>query len=375
MVVAEDEVVGDAQDGGAERAVAVADQRAVGFVYLVTLITGWSQAGAAGDGLGIGVVFHRPHLTGEVGGADDVDAGEGEQQHVGRLRQSAGDVAFQGLDFLGFSLAIVVEGQGDAVVLCGGDIAGGGLFGPVEDGLDGALLEADAGLAKRVTEGCHSGGAELLGRGEVAEQVPGNGALPELVEAGGEAGQGGFEVFADLAVEGGAFADQVAAMADDKLQGGPGLVAGGLEQGEAGDGGAMDGGQVGVVGLVAGIDGLAILLGDEGMEDACLEAGGGEGALHEAVIASGAFDGDEAVVELVRGEGLADLGDGGVESGAVVGDGGGRDEDAAVEVGEEELGACLGTVEADDAEVFGTDLLDAGMEDAAGLADAGSGSA
>ena len=88
---------------------------------------------------------------GEVGGADDVDAGEGQQQDVGRLRQSAGDVAFQGLDFLGFSLAIVVEGQGDAEVLVGGDVAGRGLVGPVEDGLDGALLEADAGLAEGVT--------------------------------------------------------------------------------------------------------------------------------------------------------------------------------------------------------------------------------
>ena len=61
----------------------------------------------------------------------------------------------------------------------------------------------------------------------------------------------------------------------------------------------MDGGQVGVVGLVAGIDGLAVLLGGEGMEDAGLEAGGGEGALHEAVVAAGAFDGDEAIVEVV----------------------------------------------------------------------------
>ena len=50
VVVADDQVVGDAEDGGAERAVAVADQRAVGFVYLVTLVTGRSQAGAAGDG-------------------------------------------------------------------------------------------------------------------------------------------------------------------------------------------------------------------------------------------------------------------------------------------------------------------------------------
>src|SRR5579862_7838000 len=125
--------------------------------------------------------------------------------------------------------------------------------------------------------------------------MPGDGTFPELVEAGGVAGQGGFEVVANLAVEGGAFADEVAAMTDDELQGGPGFVARRFEQRATGDGGAMDGGQIGVVGFVAGIDGLTILLGDEGVEDARLEAGGGEGALDEAVIAAGAFDGDEAV--------------------------------------------------------------------------------
>ena len=89
--------------------------------------------------LAIGVVLDRPHLAGEVGGADDVDAGEGQEQDVGRLHQAAGDVAFQGLNFLGFSLAVVVEGQGDAAVLAGGDVAGRGLFGPVEDGLRGCV--------------------------------------------------------------------------------------------------------------------------------------------------------------------------------------------------------------------------------------------
>ena len=131
----------------------------------------------------------------------------------------------------------------------------------------------------------------------------------------------------------------------------------------------MNSGEVGVVGLVAGIDGLAVLLGDEGMEDARLEAGRSEGALHDTVIAAGAFDGDEAVAELVRVEGLPDLSDGGFEVGTVVGDGSRRDEDAAVEIGAKELGACLGAVEADEAEVFGADLLDARMEDAARLAE------
>jgi hypothetical protein len=96
-------------------------------------------------------MLHRPRLTGEVGGTDDVDAREGEQQHVGGLRQAAGDLALEGLDFLGFSLAIVVQGQGDAMVLAGSDITGCGLLGPVEDGLDGALLKADARVAEGLT--------------------------------------------------------------------------------------------------------------------------------------------------------------------------------------------------------------------------------
>ena len=76
--------------------------------------------------------------------------------------------------------------------------------------------------------------------GKWLQQVPGNGALPELVEAGGVARQGGFEVIADLAVEGGALDDQVTTVTDQQLQSGPGLVAAGFEQRAAGDGGAVD---------------------------------------------------------------------------------------------------------------------------------------
>src|SRR5260370_24029164 len=249
------------------------------------------------------------------------------------------------------------------------DVARRGLFGPVEDGLDGALLEADAGLAQSVTEGCQSGSAELGGRGVVPQQVPRNGTLPELGEAGGVAGHGGFQVVANVAVEGGAFADQVAAVADDELQRGPGLVAGGFEQRATGDGRTMDGGQVGVVGFVAGIDRLAVVLGDKGMQDARLETSRGEGALHDPVIASGAFDGDHTVTDLVLVEGAPDVGDSGIKLGSVVLDHGRGDERTAVKVGEEEFGTDLVAVKADDAEVFGTDLLNAGMEHPARLAD------
>jgi hypothetical protein len=158
-------------------------------------------------------------------------------------------------------------------------------------------------------------------------------------------------------------------MADQELKRGPGLVAGGFEQGAAGDRRTMDGGQIGVVGFVAGVDGNAVLLGDEGMENACLETGGGEVTLHGAVIAAGAFDGHDAVAELVLLEGVADLSDRVVETDPGVLDGSGWNEDAAVEVGEQEFGACFSAVEAEDAEVFGSDQLDARVKHPARLAD------
>ena len=203
------------------------------------------------------------------------------------------------------------------------------------------------------------------------QEVPGDGAVPEFVEAGGEARQGGFEVFADLTIERSAFADQVAAMAGQELQGGPSFIAGGFEEGTAGNGGAVHGGQVGVVGFVARVDGLAILFSDEGVYNTGLKTSRSEGALDEAMIAAGAFDGDEAILELKGSKGLADLVHGGLEVGPVVVDPGGRDEDAAVEIGQEEFGADFGGVKADDAKVFRSDLLDPGMELALRFAEVG----
>jgi hypothetical protein len=126
----------------------------------------------------------------------------------------------------------------------------------------------------------------------------------------------------------------------------------------------VEGGQVGSVGLVTGIGRLAELFSGKGRDDPGLEAGGGEGALDEAMLAASAFDGDDQVAEVVRLEGLAELSDGGGEGGAVVLDDGRRDEDLAVEVGKHPLGAGLGTVDGDDAEVLGPDLLNARMDGA-----------
>src|SRR5262249_32979589 len=50
---------------------------------------------------------------------------------------------------------------------------------------------------------------------------------------------------------------------------------------------APDGGQVGVIGFVAGIGRLAVLLGREGMDEPGLEASLAEGVLHRPVVGAG----------------------------------------------------------------------------------------
>jgi hypothetical protein len=92
-----------------------------------------------------------PHLEGAAAEAEadsDVD--------IARVLALAGPACGQGLEVViahdqGFAVPVIVQGQGNAVVLAGGDVARRRLKGPVEDGLDGALLEADAGLAEGVT--------------------------------------------------------------------------------------------------------------------------------------------------------------------------------------------------------------------------------
>ena len=174
-----------------------------------------------------------------------------------------------------------------------------------------------------------------------------------------KAGHGGMKDFADLTLQDGVLVHQVAALAAEELDGDVEVRPGGFAQPEAVGGGPPDGGEVGVVGLVVGIGGLAILLGRERMDEAGVEAGLTKRQLDGAMIVAGAFDGDDDILEVVLAHGLTDAVDDGLEVAARVRHGGGFEEGAAVEVGEEVARACLGTVEGDDAEVFGSDLSDA----------------
>ena len=102
--------------------------------------------------------------------------------------------------------------------------------------------------------------------------------VEDVADGGGEAGEQGIEIVVDL------IAKRRRSCAPGRGGGGPAAGVGHgsdrrrLDQAEAVDGGALDGGEVGVVGLVAGIGRESELLGGQGMDDPGLEAGVGEGA-------------------------------------------------------------------------------------------------
>jgi hypothetical protein len=92
-----------------------------------------------------------------------------------------------------------------------------------------------------------------------------------------------------------------------------------------------------------------------------LEAFGRERPLHGSVIAAGAFDRDQEILNGALWQCLPDLSDGAIEPGTIVFHHSRRDQNVAIKVAQHPLGAGLGTVNADDAEVFRSYPLDAGM--------------
>jgi hypothetical protein len=155
-----------------------------------------------------------------------------------------------------------------------------------------------------------------------------------LVEARGRTGQRGFARFADLAAQGRGLADQIAAVADAELAARPGLLRRWFEEGKARDRSTLDSRQVGVIGLVARVLGLAELLGREGMDHARLQARRREGALHDTVVTTGSLDGDPEIMQFVGRQCLTELDEGLVQRNAVLLDRGWGYHDSTEEVAE-----------------------------------------
>ena len=87
------------------------------------------------------------------------------------------------------------------------------------------------------------------------------------------------------------------------------------------------------------------------------------------MIVAGTFDRDEDVAEAVFLDGLTDVLEHALHSGSGVLHVGRRHQNVGIEIGEHPLRACFGAVNGDDAETFGSDLLDAVVDFAVGLED------
>ena len=182
---------------------------------------------------------------------------------------------------------IIVQGDRPGAVQLGVGVGRGGVAGPAEDAEQGRPLHPGAAQPGQPGQPLdprrgHGRRARIMAGHEHAKL-----SFENIIETACVPGQVGLDVLEDLAAEQGLLLDQVAAMAGPELQRRIGRVARGLLQAEAVDRGAEDPRlRVGRVGLGVVLGGLAVMAGDRGVDDAGVEAGGGEGALHRAMIAS-----------------------------------------------------------------------------------------
>ena len=103
------------------------------------------------------------------------------------------------------------------------------------------------------------------------------------------------------------------------------------------------------------------------MDNPCLESGTGEGSFGEQVVVASALDDDDGVLNAVLLLDLANLLHGQLKEGGLVLDSLGFDEDVPKIIRHHPLGTMLGRIDADDAELVTTHLLDAGTDHAIGL--------
>jgi hypothetical protein len=369
VIVAFDKIVSDEHQHGAERAIAALAKRSIRAIDLVALIPRGTKAGAAGDGAGIGIELNGPHFASALSRGDDVDSGNGHEKHVRCACDACREIPFESLNLTGFLEVIVMQREQHGEMSRSGCARRGGVCSPRSDAIQRALLKMDVSIAEPLIQLLLTGTAQDVKRGGLPQQRPGNGRFPEFAEALSEPRKRDLQVLADLALQGAAFADEIAAMTNEQLQLAIGFVPVGFKQREAIDGGAMNSGEVVVVSFAIGIARLAELFGSERMHDTRFQTSLLKSAQDKLVIPTRALDGDDQVTKMVLSQSMTDPRDRGGESGSVMLDQSGRNEDVSIEIGEHPFGTGFGTVHADDAESLGPDFLDPRMNDAARLVD------
>jgi hypothetical protein len=222
-------------------------------------------------------------------------------------------------------------------------------------------------LSDQGSHAINAKGADRIHGPGAAGQEQGRGVLPEMAEEFGVARHGRMEDFTDLATQSRRFADEVAAMATPCLELLVSVGPSGLQQTEAVDGDPKNGRQVGVIGFVAWVSGLAILLRGVRMHQAHFGTGFPESALDGAVIFTRTLNGHDVIPQVVLCKSLADAVNRSREISTRVPYRGWLDENFAVEIGKHVAGSCLGTVDANNAKVLRTNNLNTVREATRGL--------
>ena len=168
------------------------------------------------------------------------------------------------------------------------------------------LCESQVRLPELLSQARQAGRDDRRGRAEVLGDPERDLGIEDVIKAFRVTWHERMKMFMHLLLDCDLLADQVAAVPGQQLETDEDRVGVGFEQTEAVDCGAVDGGEVGVIGLVAGVGGLPELLGGERVDDADLRAGPGEGALDGSVVAACAIDGNDVVLDAVPVQGLVE---------------------------------------------------------------------
>ena len=138
-------------------------------------------------------------------------------------------------------------------------------------------MGADVLGPKQLGEPVRAAGPDRAGRTQMSGDDRRRLVGEDVAHGGGEAGESCVELGRDLISQVDVLPHQVAAVAGQEPERDVDLIEHRLDQAEAINGGPLDGQEVGVVGLVAGVGREAKLLGGQRMDDAGLQPGGDGG--------------------------------------------------------------------------------------------------
>ena len=241
------------------------------------------------------------------------------------------------------------------------------ILGPGKDANQGGILDSHTLAARQFDESGESRFENGLGSPVGTGNHQCNARFEDIIKTSHVSGETRFEVLQNLAAELGRFLDQIPPVSGPELELAVDRIPGGFDQPVAITGSLDDSFQVGIVGFLVGMSSVTEVAGDHGEDNPHIKTSGREGPLGWLVITPGALHNHDHILELVKSHGLADLGDGVIERVATMIQDRRRDQDLAVEVGEQQLGTGLGTIDGDDAEVLGADGSNTGGEDAVSL--------